>query len=166
MCTFLDTPFLQIISETKLVHYIFFHPCRPYTYSPCCTTWTKQRFVSCYKTECMQLYLFLMLTGLCYLDSNWNTNIHFNLLSRCSSWSSCWSSTWCDSCGGLCWNNIEYEWMNKWIMHDEWMTKNAIQLVLEICYTTRQQSTSTSQQTACLLVSEEWRQKLAKHMHL
>ena len=56
--------------------------------------------------------------------------------------------------------------MNKWIMHDEWMTKNGIQLVLEICYTTRQQSTSTSQQTACLLVSEEWKQKLAKHMHL
>ena len=50
----------------------------------------------------------------------------------------------------------EYEWMNKWIMHDERMIRNAIQLVLEICYITRQQSTSTSQQKTCLLVSEEW----------
>ena len=52
----------------------------------------------------MQLDLLFMLPGLCYPDSNWNTNLHFNIPSRCS-WSSCWSSTWCNSCGGLCWNN-------------------------------------------------------------
>ena len=52
-----------------------------------------------------------MLPGLCYPDSNWNT--HFNIPSRCNSWSSCWSSTWCDSCGGLCWNNnMEVQAMN------------------------------------------------------
>ena len=69
------------------------------------TTWTKQWFVFCYKIECMLLDLLLMLPGLCYLDSNWNTIIHFNMPSRCNSWDRCWSCSWCDSCGGLCWNN-------------------------------------------------------------
>ena len=73
-CIFLDTPFLQIIPETKLVHLL---PPRPITHSSCCTTWKKQWSVSCYKIECMQLDLFLMLLGLCYLDTNWNA--HFTL---------------------------------------------------------------------------------------
>ena len=57
------------------INTLHFLPPRTITHSFHCTTWTKQRFVSCYKIECMQLDLFYMLPGLCYLDSKWNTII-------------------------------------------------------------------------------------------
>ena len=38
-----------------------------------------------------------------------NTNLCFNIPSRCNSWSHCWSHCWsrtqCDSRGGMCWNS-------------------------------------------------------------